>query len=135
MTSHDNRRSVMGSPGHEFGPHLSHQDAMRRLTALSSGCKSCANDVQRRPADLDRARPQPMPKLRHYPMVQEGNHSPQQESVGGMPISPPAKSLASPPTSPLVSFWGAFFDTTNSTTSVFAQNQKLGMPFLSINDI
>ena len=131
MTSHDNRR-----PGHEFGPHLSHQDAMRRLTALSSGCKSCTNDAQHRPADLDRARSQPMPKLRHYPMVQAGHHSPlQQESVGGMPISPPAKFLASPPTSPLVSFWGAFFDTTNSTTSVFAQNQKLGMPLLSISDM
>jgi len=96
-----------------FGPHLSHQEAMRRLTALSEkGCKSCARSVVS--VSEHTARPFAAPKLRHYPTV------PTTLVPGQVPISPPLNptSPSSPPGSPPgSSFFGSFFGDKSPTPS------------------
>lgn len=135
MSSKDSRRTSMDVA---FGPHLSHQEAIRKLTALSTGCTACAADMPTlTPAGFDRAQSQPIPKLRHYSVpLSIGQTSPMQmpADTKKRPISPSSISLGSPPSSPLISFWGAYFDKrspgTSPTTSVFMKKERMVVPKL-----
>jgi hypothetical protein len=93
---------------HPFGPNLSQQEAIRRLTALSSTCRSCASSTSH---DLDwlrggpRKKAQSVSTLRHYSADGTGERGP----------SAPSPSL-SQQSSGAVSV-SAFFEVARSTSS------------------
>ena len=121
--------------GTAFGPQISHTEAIRRLTALSSTCKRCAPDAGEAPAmpsphadewSGGAMRSTSVPTLRHYPTRPPLSSLvlPTMDSKSGS-LSPPS----SPP--PSSSFWGALFDKSPSsspTSSSFLNTQKLAVP-------
>jgi hypothetical protein len=107
-------RAMTGGAGESgFGPHLTPQEAIRRLTTLrASGCTSCATGGQSSGAgaaagagteqQLHRTRSMPVPTLRHYTRASPA--VPHLELARPPSAAPKPESPSSPP-----SFW-SFFD-------------------------
>ena len=120
-----------------FGPHLTPHEAMRRLTAMGgSWCSQCAPGPRGAGATastaatesaaavkgmvMERTRSVPVPTLGHYSRTLE------------LPDSPSLAPKLDPPNSPPTSFWGTFFDRSNTSTSPASPSSSFGKQTFSV---